>query len=401
MKRSPPTASVDAPEAAALTDDKVEAAAVQAAEESVAPAYGITGLEWAQLITGIGIGVALLRYAAAFFIPLLFGMLAAYTLESFVTALARIRVPRPVGAAMVLAITFSLVGGAFYSLWDDAADVLNQLPEAARKIRVALHQNSGGAGRSAIANVQRAAVELDKAAAEASGTPQRRAAPPTEQESALLKSAREFIVTQTAATLELIAQLLIACMIAYFMLASGDAFRRKLARIAGPSLARRRVTIEILDEIDLQIQRYMLVLIATNILIGFATWGFFAAMGVERAALWGVVAAILHMVPYAGTAALAAATAVVGMVQFSDLGTTAILTGGTIAIAAVIGMGFNTWLQGRASRMNSVVLFAGILFFGWLWGGWGLLLGTPLLAVIKTVADRVAALTHVAEIMSD
>ena len=60
-------------------------------------------------------------------------------------------------------------------------------------------------------------------------------------------------------------------MLAYFLLTAGDSFRRKLIRIAGPSLARRRVTVEILNEIHDQVQHYMLVLLITNVLIGLAT----------------------------------------------------------------------------------------------------------------------------------
>ena len=72
-----------------------------------------------------------------------------------------------------------------------------------------------------------------------------------------------------------------------------------------------------------------------------------------------------------------------------------------MGLALFIGMGLMTWMQGRASRMNPVAVFVGIIFFGWLWGGWGLLLGVPILAVVKTVADRVEALHPLAELLGE
>ena len=60
-----------------------------------------------------------------------------------------------------------------------------------------------------------------------------------------------------------------------------------------------------------------------------------------------------------------------------------------VSIATAIGMVLAIWMQGRAAHMNPVAVFIGLLFFGWLWGGWGLLLGVPILAVLKSIADRV------------
>jgi predicted PurR-regulated permease PerM len=94
----------------------------------------------------------------------------------------------------------------------------------------------------------------------------------------------------------------------------------------------------------------------------------------------------------------------VGVAAFLQQGsiTDAMLAMGVIVvIAALIGIGLTTWMQGRACRMNAVAAFIGVLFFGWLWGGWGLLLGVPLLAVLKSVSDRVEFLHPVSELLGD
>ena len=58
-----------------------------------------------------------------------------------------------------------------------------------------------------------------------------------------------------------------------------------------------------------------------------------------------------------------------------------------------------TWLQSRFARVNAAVLFIALLFFGWLWGVWGLLLGAPLVAIAKVVFDRVESLKPVGELL--
>ncbi len=113
----------------------------------------------------------------------------------------------------------------------------------------------------------------------------------------------------------------------------------------------------------------MLILLITNVLIGPATWALFAAWGLEPAGLWGVIAGVLHVLPYAGTALLAAA-GIAALIQFESLTSAALLASATLAIAILIGTGLNTWLSSRFTRMNPVMVFASLMFFGWLWGAW-------------------------------
>ena len=258
-----------------------------------------------------------------------------------------------------------------------------------------MHEKLGG-NSNALASMHKAAAELERAANEASGN--KTVAPPATQGGAIAQF-KAYLLTGTSSALAGIAELLVALLIAYFLLAAGDTFRRKLVRIAGPSLARRRVTLEVLDEVHDQVQRYMLILLVTNLLVGLAVWGLFAAAGMEGAGLWGVIAGFLHVIPYAGTVVLAGAAAVAGMIQFGSITGGLLLAGGTVAIATLIGIGLTTWLNSRAARINPVMLFGGLLFFGWLWGAWGLLLGPPLLAVMKAISERVESMQAFAELL--
>jgi predicted PurR-regulated permease PerM len=345
--------------------------------------------------------VALLRWAAPIVVPVLLGILTSYALRPPLDWLIRMRVPRAAGAALLLLSVTGAMGVTAYFLRDDASEIVHSLPDAARKVRLELREHARGAA-APMASVERAAAELAQAAAEASGkpvgaVPAARAKP---DDDSFVKRVRDLILAQTTGLVAVAAQLGVAALIAFFLLVAGDAFRRKVARLSGPSLGRRRVSIEILREIDAQVQRYLFVMLVTNILVGVAIWGLFVAYGIPRAALWGVIAGLLHVVPYAGTVLIVGVALVAGLLHLEGLGSAAVFAIAAGAATTVIGAGFNTWLQGRASRMNAVVVLVGVMLFGWLWGAWGLLLGFPLLAVVKAVADRTAGWELISELMA-
>lgn len=358
----------------------------------------LNAIEMSQVVVGVGAGLLLLHWSKSFFAPLLFGILVSYALRLPVNALERKRLPRALAAAIMLCTATALTASVAYSLRGDILELVEQLPGAAGKIRSRV-QGNPSTGASPLAKISRAATELEKAATEAAGgtAPART---PTSQGNSL-GFIKQFLLVQTTSAMTTLLQVASGLLIAFFLLTAGSAFRRKLARLAGPSLARRRATVDMLNEIDTHIQRYLLVMIATNVLIGLATWGFLAAIGVERALLLGAMAGLFHIIPYAGSALAATAAAVVAMLQFSDLQQVGIVVGSVLGIAAVIGLGVNTWLQAYTLRMNSAVVIVGVLFFGWLWGAWGLFLAVPLLAVLKTVAERIPQWQVIAEFLAE
>ena len=357
-------------------------------------------VEAAIVVIALAVAIALLRFAEGFFVPLLVGILTSYVLGPLVTGLQRIHIPRTIGAAMVLGAVVAMGVGGMYALSDDAARFADQLPSTAKKLRQLMHERLVDKPNP-LASVHKAATELDRAAKEASGTSPVAAAPPASPDASGAARLESYLMAGTSGALLQVSELLLALLLAYFLLAAGDTFRRKLTRIAGPSLARRRVTVEVLDEIHDQVQRYMLTLLITNVLIGLATWALFAAWGLESAGLWGVIAGLLHVIPYAGTALLAAAAGIAALIQFESLSSAALLAGATLVIAILIGTGLNTWLSSRFTRMNPVMVFGSLMFFGWLWGAWGLLLALPLLAVIKAISDRVEETHSIAELLGE
>ena len=339
--------------------------------------------------------VAALYLARAFFVPLLIGILVSYTLHPVVDWLKAVHVPRPVGAALVLAVLAGGLSWAAFSLSDDAAAVIKTLPEAARKLRQSLSVARTSAP-TALQNMQETANELEGAAADAGakrGT--RSVAVRASTSTAWL---RDYALAQSALLISVVAQTPIVLLLAYFLLASGDHFRRKLVGFVGPTLTRKKDAVRILDEIDTQIQRYLLSTLVSNILIAVCTWLAFEALGMEHAAVWGAAAGVLHFIPYLGPVLIALASGMAGFLQLGTLPGAIAVAGASLLVSGAVGFLFTTWLQSRFAGVNAAVLFIALLFFGWLWGVWGLLLGAPLVAIAKVICDRVESLKPAGEL---
>lgn len=339
--------------------------------------------------------LAAAKLASEFLVSVVAGILLAYALQPPVARLEQAGVPRGIAATLVLLALVAAAASTAWWLRNDAADVVAELPQAARKLREAV-RSDGRPGP--LAHVQEAAAELDKAAAEAQGKPPLPKPDPAPPVASALSNA---MAKHGTALVELASQLGIAATMALFLLASGDAFRRKLLHIVGGPLSQRRITVEILNEIDVQVQRYLLVMLVTNVLLALLCWGAFTLIGLSRPALWATVVGVLHFIPYVGGVLAAAIIAVAALVDAGSVQTAVYALSATMLLVFGVGMGFNTWLQGRACRMNPVAVFVAVLLFGWLWGGWGLLLGAPLAAVFKTIADRVEGLKPIGELMGE
>ena len=344
--------------------------------------------------------VFMLRWASAVFIPVMVGLLFSYGLSPVVDWLAHRRIPRALSAAvMVLGIVFG-VGATVYSLSDDAAKLVESLPVAAQKLR----QSIGVLQRkqdNTLATMQKAASQLEQAAEETNrAAPVDRSVQRVQIEKPKF-AIKDYLWSGTMGLLAMLGQIGMVAMITFFLMASGNTFRRKLVKLAGPTLSRKKVTLQALNEINDQIQRYMLVQLFTSGVVGVATWLCFLAVGLEQAAVWGVAAAVLNLVPYIGNVIITAGSAMVGFLQFGTLEMALLVAGISLVINSIEGFLLTPWMTSRASKMNAVAIFVGVLAWGWLWGAWGLLLGVPILMVIKAICDRVEDLKSVGEFLGD
>jgi predicted PurR-regulated permease PerM len=343
-----------------------------------------------------------LQWAQDFLVPLLLGIFLAYTLNPLVMWLERIKIPRPIGATMVtVAMLCGLVGignrvqGEFFNIVDD-------LPRITQKVTKVLRNTNDGTP-STIAQVQAAAAQIEQAA-NVSGddkraTPRRPAAPAAAAGSSF--KIMDWVLAGSMSLLGFISQATMVVFLVFFLLLAGDTFKRKLVKLTGPSLTRKKVTVHILDDINSSIQNYMFMLLVTNTLLALLMWVALRAIGLENAGAWAIVAGLLHIMPYFGPLLITVATGLAAFMQFESLRMVLLVTGASLGIATLVGTVIATWMTGRIAKMNPAAVFVSLLFWGWLWGMWGLLLGVPVVVMIKVVAERVEGMEVLAELLGE
>lgn len=375
---------------------------MESAGTDSADTTGVASLPARNLALRIIAAVALiyaLDWAQVLVISLLLGMLLAYTLDPLVAWLGKIRVPRAIGAtAVMILVVWGILFGA-YSLSGQIQSIISQLPEAASKISAGMmrmHKDTLGN----IQKMQKAASTVEKATSKVTGAKPARQAPHVIVDSAPFQMGT-FLWTGSMGALVFIGQAMMVIFLAYFLLLSGDTFKRKLVRLAGPTLSSRKVTVNILDDINHSIQMYMFMLLVTNALVGLLTWAALSWMGVENAGAWAVAAALLHLIPYFGTVVTTIATGMAAFLQFDSLLMAATVGGVTLAISTFVGIFITTWLTGRIAHMNTPAVFVSLLFWTWLWGVWGMLLSIPIIVITKVISERVEELHPLAELLGD
>jgi predicted PurR-regulated permease PerM len=339
-----------------------------------------------------------LQWARVVLIPIMLSVLFSYAFSPLVNWLENRRVPRWLSSAVLLLGILGGIGSGAYLLRLEAAQLIEALPAAAQKLGQAL-RSSSGKSNSALETVQKAAAQIEQATRESAAvTGPNRGATRVVIEAPRF-NIKDYLWTGTIGLLALIGQTAVVLFLTYFLMLSGDTFRRKLVKLAGPSLSKKKITLQALHEIAGQIQRYLQVQLLTSLVVGVLTGGALMFLGLDNAAVWGVVACVLNLVPYIGSLVTAAASALVAFLQFGSINMAMAVGGASIVIHTLVGNLLTPWLTSRASRLSPVAVFMGLLAWGWLWGVWGLLLGIPILMIVKSVCDRVEDLKPIGEFL--
>ena len=115
----------------------------------------------------------------------------------------------------------------------------------------------------------------------------------------------------------------------------------------------------------------------------------------------GILAGIFNSIPYFGPVVVTAGTAAVGFLQFGTIEMATIVAGISLVITSLEGYLLTPWLTSRGSQMNAVAIFIGLLFWGWVWNIWGMLLAVPMMMVLKAVCDHVEDFKGVGELLGE
>jgi len=353
-------------------------------------------------------GILVLQQAQTVLIPVVLGVLLSYALSPMVSSLARHHVPRVVGAALAVALIVGSIGVGVYTLSDEASAIVASVPEAARRIRERVAAQRNRRGTAILQQVQDAAKEIEKTA-DAATKPDddartARAGRDQLQQVQVVEPAfraSEYIWIGGVGLFGFLGQFAVILFLVYFLLVTGDLYKRKLVKIAGPTLAKKRVTVQILDEINDQIESFIKVQLTTSLVVAVATgavlWGF----GVENFAMWGLLAGLFNSIPYLGPLLVSGGLGIVAFMQFDDVAKSLYVSGAAFAITSLEGFLLTPTLMGRAAQMNPVAIFVGLLFWSWVWGVWGTVLAVPLLMMVKAICDHVEDLQPIGELLGE
>jgi predicted PurR-regulated permease PerM len=346
--------------------------------------------------------IVLLRYAQALFVPIVLSLLIAFALNPFVTILERLRVNRALAALLVVIALFGVVGFGVFALRQQATTVLNSVPDAIAKVRTEIHRyrESPGEASSAIRKLQQTATEIEKTAAEA------RQVTTAEQQSRVQTPfpaipINDFLWTGSLGLFGVISDAVMVSFLVFFLLASGDLFKRKIVRLIGTKLSEKRLTLETLQEITALIERFLLIQVLTSICVGLCTAVALWALGLHQPAFWGSAAGVMCSIPYIGPIVIAVVLALDAFVQFGSVAAAAKILVVPVLIFSLEGLLVKPAVMGKAARINGAAMFIGLLFWSWIWGLIGVVVAVPIMMVIKTICDRVDSLRPVGELLDE
>jgi predicted PurR-regulated permease PerM len=328
--------------------------------------------------------VMFLRVAYELMIPIVIGILISFALNPVVTWLESVRVPRVLGAGLILLAVAVVLGLGIYSLRDEATRVIEGLPRAAQRLRASMEREGSG---GILAKLREAVAEVKQTANATTG-----------DTTAVQQKPADSGTRGASSAIALLGHATVIFFLVYFLLIGGTGFKNRLISVAG---SRRRVTAEILDDIRWQVQRFLVVRLVTSVVVATATWMALMLMGVEQALFWGVLAGVFNSIPYFGPIIVSGGLAVVGLLQFGSVTKAVQVAGVALVITSLEGWLLSPPLMGRAARMNALTVFVGLLVWSWIWGIWGTILAVPMLATMKAVCDHMDGLKPIGRLMGE
>lgn len=321
--------------------------------------FALVGLLAIAVITGLYLG-------RAFFLPIAMAFIVGTMLSPAAGLLERYRIPRPLGA--VLIVTAATAGVVFMVglIASPAVEWSNRLPELGAQLKEKMHvfdrplalwqQLQGMLGGSdTLATFQLPKIEW-------------------------MQPTLEYLSPTLAEFLLFIATLIL-------FIASWRDLRRALIMNFGERTARLR-TLRMVNEIEEHLGNYLLMVTMINIGVGVVTGVICAIAGMPNPAGLGALAAILNFIPIIGPVAMFAVLVVVGQVAFPSVGAGLLAPTLFAAMTFLEGHFLTPMIIGRRLALNALAVFIALAFWTWLWGPMGAFLSSPLLIVALIVKEH-------------
>jgi len=315
-------------------------------------------------------------------LPIVLALLLSYLFRPIVRGLAKLKIPLPVGAALILIGLLALVGYGASTLATPAVGWLEKAPTGLAELQHKLLPV-----KKSVAQVTQATGEIEKltsASAEIKTVEVKR------------HPITEMLFMRTP---EFIASAILLLILLYFLLVYDQTFIAKLVKLL-PTLSDKKTAVGIAHDIEWQVSRYLLTVTSINACLGVAVGTAVGLLGLANPVMWGVMVALLNFVPYLG-----ALTGIIGMtigavLSFDSLGYALIFPAVYLAFGTLEGSFITPCVMGRSLTLNPVIILLSLTFWGWMWGIVGIILAVPILAAFKIFCTHIKTMEPLAEFLS-
>jgi predicted PurR-regulated permease PerM len=144
----------------------------------------------------------------------------------------------------------------------------------------------------------------------------------------------------------------------------------------------------VIEAVRGEVGRFYVVTAIINLGLGVVTTVAMTLWGMPTPYVWGIMAALLNFIPYAGATTTLAVVTFVASLTFNDVPRIFGVAGTYLAIAAVEGQIVQPLFVGRRLEINPLLIFLGLWLGGLFWGVAGVLLATPVLVALKVIAKH-------------
>jgi predicted PurR-regulated permease PerM len=310
-------------------------------------------------------------YAAGVVITLLLSILLAYFLDPAVELLERIRVPRTLGAMVMVLILIAVLFAAGYGLWTRTSDFAANWPRYSGVLRQA-----AGAVEGKIKGIEGQVSQISPE----QGPTQ---APPPTVEPGIVHT---LIMRSIGSLYALFLEVTFMPFLVFFMLAGKRELWHGTLQLF-PSSRRTQIK-ETLEDLRDVLRDYLVGMTLVTFLVIAASSLFFWILDLDYPILTGIASGLLNMVPYIGAVLAWLPGFMIALAKWRTIGNFVGMAGVLTAIH-VIALNFVApQVVGRRVRLNAVAITISLLFWGWVWGGMGLLLAIPITAALRVVCDH-------------
>ena len=372
--RSMPAAAARDPPPAPSPSAVQEEAPVSVVEKGV-PAFALTGLFVLAAFYTI-------YFARDVLLPLVLAALLTLVLTPVMRVLDAVRIPKAIGAAIVVGGLLATFGVAASLLIEPATEWMAKAPQTLSRLEVKLWTL-----KRSVEEVSKAAEQVEKIAG-GDEKPKVQATQRPPLTSRIIAGAQKVLLV-AAPTIVLL----------YFLLATGDLFLRKLVKVL-PTLADKRRAVTVARTVQDDLAIYLFTITCINAGLGVVTGIAMYLLGMPNPVLWGVMVAVLNYVPYLGPLVSNIVLTTVAALTFDSLAQTLAVPAVFFCITFIEGQVLMPFITGRRLTLNPVVIFLSMLLWGWLWGVVGMLIAVPIAMTFRIVCEHVEWLQPLGEFLS-